>query len=132
MLAKSSPEFEMLKNALWVDSSDQSLWYYYQFLMTSIVDLAAKEQIVLQLTPTDRLNYLAYQLTELRELLDGADNPKWIYAILTEYTTAMWGIKGQPPPEVKQEVKAWLEELRRLDPLRAGRWDDMEAILCSE
>jgi geranylgeranyl transferase type-2 subunit alpha len=119
-----------MRNALWVDPADQSLWFYHQFLMTTIIDPAAHNIIVLNFSEPDRIEYVERQLTELRDLLDGAEDCKWIYNALNDYTTALWHLKGQqPPPEVKHNLKVWLAELRKLDRLRSGRWDDMAKVL---
>lgn len=128
--ADSRLEFDVMRNALWVDPTDQSLWFYHQFLMTTVIEPAAHNIIVTKFSEPDRIEYVERQLTELRDLLDGAEDCKWIYNALIDYTTALWRLKGQQPPsEVMQDLKVWLAELRKLDRLRSGRWDDMAKIL---
>jgi len=121
-----SIEFEIMKNALWVDSADQSLWFYYQFLITTIINPAAHKTFVPDFEQEDRIQYVDQQLLFLDGLLDGAEDSKWIYNALIDCTTALWELKGhQPPPEARRNLKMWFDQLRKLDPLRSGRWDEL-------
>jgi geranylgeranyl transferase type-2 subunit alpha len=123
-------EFDIMKNALWVDPADQSLWFYYQFLLTTIISPPAYDMIVLNFSDADRIKYLDQQLIFLNDLLDGAEDSKWIYNALIDCTTAMWEIRGrQNPPEVKRDLVRWLNELQKLDPLRGGRWHELKSLL---
>lgn len=120
----------MMRNALWTDSNDQSLWFYYQFLMTSVIDHTGLASIVPTFTQLDRIDYVNRQLIDLRDMLDGAEDCKWIYNALLEYTLALCELeKRRPSNEDIQDVKAWLTELRKLDQLRSGRWDAIETSL---
>jgi len=125
----SFPEFDIMRNALWTDASDQSLWFYYQFLMTTLTESKGYATIVPNLSLDDRLEYVNQQLADLREMLDGAEDSKWIYNALLQYTLSACELDGREPDDnQKQDLQTWLAELRKLDPLRAGRWDDLEII----
>ncbi len=116
----------MLKDALWMESADQSLWFYYQFLMKTLIDDKAHNIIVRNFKRSDRLEYLDQQINDLKELLVGAEDQRWIYNALLDYTMALWELFDCPPSdEVKQNLSEWLAQLRKLDPMRNGRWDDM-------
>jgi len=124
-------EFDMMRNALWTDSSDQSLWFYYQFLMTTLVDHVGHKTIVPNFTHTDRAEYVERQLVDLQDMLDGAEDCKWIYNALLEYTLALCEMQErQPSYDEKEDLKTWLAELRNLDQARSGRWNDVEDRLC--
>lgn len=113
-----------------MDSADQSLWFYYQFLMTTLVDDKAQRIIVRDFTRSDRLEYLKRQVNDLRELLVGAEDQRWIYYALLDYTVALWKtFDNSPSEEMKQDLGEWLAQLRKLDPMRNGRWDDMARSL---
>jgi geranylgeranyl transferase type-2 subunit alpha len=128
--AKVIIEFDIMTNALWVDPTDQSLWFYHQFLMTTLIDPTAHKVMVPNFTQEDRIEYVERQLANLIELLDGAEDCKWIYNALIDSTTSLWRMKGNlPPQEVKENLRTWLAELRKLDPIRHGRWGDMEKSL---
>lgn len=66
-------------------------------------------------------------------MLDGAEDCKWIYIALIEYTMALRRLEERVPgPEERNECKLWLEELRKLDTFRGGRWDDLEKDIVKE
>ncbi|KAI9737213.1 MAG: Rab geranylgeranyltransferase [Claussenomyces sp. TS43310] len=108
-------------------SSDQSLWFYYEFLMTSLVNPAWHATIVPNFSHEKRIAYVERQLVDLAELLDGAEDCKWIYNALLEYTLALSRMQERGPSEEERlHLRSWLSELRNLDRLRSGRWDALE------
>jgi geranylgeranyl transferase type-2 subunit alpha len=112
-----------MRNALWTDSKDQSLWFYYQFLMTTIT---GQTSIIPDFSQIERIDYLKRQVGELREMLDGAEDRKWICNALLEYSIALYKTEErQPKAEERRELGELLMELRSLDPLRCGRWADL-------
>jgi geranylgeranyl transferase type-2 subunit alpha len=125
-------EFDLIVSAMYTDSYPyaQSAWFYYQFLMTTLTDYVGHATITPNFTTEDRVEYVDRQLITLRDMLDGAEDCKWIYSALIEYTMALSRMAGRLPLlEEKQDCKAWLTELRKLDPLRSGRWDDLAKSL---
>lgn len=117
-----------MRNALWTDANDQSLWFYHRFLIINLLD--HNVSILPSFTADQRLEYANSQIDDLKEMLDGAEDCKWIYNGLLEYTLAICDVyKRQPTAEEKQDLKFWLDELKKLDPLRIGRWDDRERSL---
>lgn len=123
-------EFDMMRNALWTDASDQSLWFYHQWLMLTLMSEDPKVTILPNFTVEQRRKYAEEQIEELKEMLDGAEDCKWIYHGLFEYTLALCKLLQQQPTEVeKNDLRAWLCELRKLDPLRQGRWKAREIEL---
>lgn len=126
------PEFELITNAIYTDAYPyaQSVWFYYQFLMTTLVDSIGHLTITPNFTDEDRIQYVRKQLVNLGDMLDGAEDCKWIYNALLEYTLALCRMENRPPLDAeRQDCTSWLAELRKLDPLRAGRWDDFEKTL---
>ena len=64
------------------------------------------------------------------DMLDGAEDCKWIYDALIEYTLALSRIEERQLREDERvDCLQWLNELRKLDTLRGGRWADLELIL---
>ncbi|PBP22030.1 geranylgeranyl transferase type 2 alpha [Diplocarpon rosae] len=125
-------EFDLVVSAMYTDSYPyaQSAWFYYQFLMTTITDHVGHATITPNFTNDDRLEYVRKQLLILRDMLDGAEDCKWIYDALIEYSLAFCLMEAREPLlEEKQDCRAWLAELRKLDPFRKGRWDDLEKSL---
>jgi geranylgeranyl transferase type-2 subunit alpha len=118
----TSTEFELIISAMYTDSYpyQQSAWFYYQFLMTTLTDYVGHGTIIPHFTPEDRAEYVSRQLVILRD----------IYNALIEYTMALCRMEERvPESDEKQECETWLAELRKLDPDRGGRWDDLEIAL---
>jgi len=108
----------------------QSAWFYYQFLMTTLTDSVGHATITPNFTQEDRIDYVTRQLAILKDMLDGAEDCKWIYSALIEYTLSLCHMEGREPDvDEKQDCQTWLAELRKLDPLRSGRWDDLHKTL---
>ncbi|KAH7407214.1 geranylgeranyl transferase-like protein type II alpha subunit [Cadophora sp. MPI-SDFR-AT-0126] len=125
-------EFDLIVSAMYTDSYPyaQSAWFYYQFLMTTLTDHVGHATITPNFSNDDRVEYVERQLAILRDMLDGAEDCKWIYDALIEYTVALCQMEERDPqPDEKAVFGAWLEELRKLDPFRSGRWDDLEKSL---
>jgi len=128
----TSSEFELITEAIYTDAYPyaQSVWFYHQFLMTTLIDPVGHLVITPHFTQKDRIDYVSEQLGSLKEMLDGAEDCKWIYNALLEYTLAVCQMKElEPHSEEKKNCKLWLSELRKLDSLRSGRWDDLEKSL---
>lgn len=95
--------------------------------MTTLTDYVGHATITPNFTNDDRVEYVERQLSILRDMLDGAEDCKWIYDALIEYTMALCLMEEREPQvDERADCKAWLEELRKLDPFRSGRWDDLE------
>jgi len=92
--------------------------------MTTLIEPAGNSVITPHFTQKDRIDYVSERLDSLKEMLDGAEDCKWIYNALLEYTLARCKMEEREPySEEKQNCNLWLSELGRLDPLRSGRWD---------
>jgi geranylgeranyl transferase type-2 subunit alpha len=108
----------------------QSAWFYYQFLMTTLTDPVGHATITPNFTSEDRIEFLIRQLEVLKDMLDGAEDCKWIYDALIEYTLTLSRMEQrQLQIDEKDDCSQWLTELRKLDTLRSGRWDDLELDL---
>lgn len=130
--ADESLEFDIIISAMYTDSYpyQQSAWFYYQFLMTTITDPIGHATITPKFTNGDRVEYVTSQLNTLKEMLDGAEDCKWIFDALIEYTMSLCKMEGrEPQPEDRASCETWLTELRKLDPFKKGRWDDLEKSL---
>jgi geranylgeranyl transferase type-2 subunit alpha len=129
LFVDTSLEFDFVTQAIYTDAYPyaQSVWFYYQFLMTTLVDYVGHATITPHFTKDDRIEYVTRQIVNLNDMLDGAEDCKWIYNALLEYTLALCEMEERRPrDDEKQDCAAWLRELRKLDPFRSGRWDDLE------
>lgn len=84
------------------------------------------------LSNTERLEYVQREIDEIQDMLDGAEDCKYIHQALIECSLLESKIQGTvPSAEQKKNILNWLSELKRLDPLRQGRWLDFEKSLGS-
>lgn len=124
-------ELKLIHRAL-IDLYDQSIWFYHHDLMCVCDPSMASVSMVPNLSDEERLKYLEQEIAAITELLDEADDCKWIYQALVTYSLLVLKIKGKKPDaETSGHISEWLSGLRRLDPLRKGRWDDLEKSLDS-
>ncbi|KAK5136875.1 hypothetical protein LTR08_001797 [Meristemomyces frigidus] len=120
-------ELELITRALYTDPYDQSLWFYHQYLMSTLDPSNKQTVAILQpCTTEDRVRYLEQETESVKEMLDGAEDCKYIYQALLEYSGMHLEINDVEAVSTMEERKGWLGELRKIDPLREGRWRDLE------
>ncbi|PQE26414.1 geranylgeranyl transferase type-2 subunit alpha protein [Rutstroemia sp. NJR-2017a BBW] len=127
-------EFDIITRAMWNDAYpyDQSVWFYHQFLMSTLTESVGHATITPNFTRDDRIEYIQRQLVNLRDFQDGGEDCKWVYNALLEYTLAVCEMEERlPGHDEVEDCKAWLSQLRKLDPMREGRWNDLEKSLKS-
>lgn len=109
---------------------DQSLWYYHQYLILDLVEYVGRPTITTGLTTEERVSYITREIVDIKDLLEDYDDCKLIYERLMDCTLSLAALEErQPTQDEKGELKAWLSKLRELDPMREGRWMDMEREL---
>ncbi|KAK3071127.1 Rab geranylgeranyltransferase [Teratosphaeriaceae sp. CCFEE 6253] len=121
-------EFELITKALYTDPYDQSLWFYHQYLMATLdPDNAQAPAILDQCGVEEQRKYLEQELESVLEMLDGAEDCKYIYQALLEYSSRLRSDGGPSHEAVANRgaMEGWLQELRKIDPLREGRWKDL-------
>ena len=75
-----------------------------------------------------RLVYVDQQIENLLDMLDGAEDCKWIYQSLIELSILRKRLSNEWPSQ-RDQIQGWLLQLHSLDPLRKGRWQDLERSL---
>ncbi|KAK4555520.1 Rab geranylgeranyltransferase [Recurvomyces mirabilis] len=121
-------EFELITKALYTDPYDQSLWFYHGYLMSTLNPANAQAPPILDpCTNAERLHYLEQEIENVKDMLDGAEDCKYIYQSLLEMSQRYLEVEAGNKAVTSQEMVAWLSELRKIDPLREGRWKDLEA-----
>ena len=122
-------ELELIHRAL-CDPYDQSLWFYHQNLMCTFDPSLSQSTMAPNLTDSERLEYVQREIDEIQDMSDGAEDCKYIYQALIDCTLLAAKIQGaQPSGDQKKHILNWLTELKKLDPLRQGRWLDFEKSL---
>lgn len=123
-------ELALIREALNVGPEDQSLWYYHQFLMLDVIDQSGQPTITSDLTIPDRKSYITREIVDIKDLLEDYDDCKLLYERLMDYTLELVTLeKRQLTADEKTALKSWLVKLRELDPLRTGRWNDIQQRL---
>ena len=123
-------ELELVQRALYAGDNDQSIWFYHQVLMCNFDPRYSKDAIAPALSSEERIKYLWKEIAKILEMLDGAEDCKWIYQALISMSILHQESNGQWPRR-PSEAQEWLDNLQRLDPLRAGRWRDLKRQLSS-
>lgn len=117
-------ELDLVRNGLNVGPEDQSLWYYHQFLVSQIVGDGNGQSFTPALTVDEKITYLKREIDEITDLLEDYDDIKWIYEALLEYNLALNRLEDKTGGA--GNLQTWLTKLRALDPMRMGRWKDVE------
>lgn len=134
-------EWELVTRGLWTDPYDGSLWGYWRFLLGAVVDQQQDEGVEKRrrtpkiLDPcglAEKEHYLRQEMESVRGMLDGAEDCKFIYQALLELAPKYAEVSKHKDDSQKDavladtsEIKEWLDQLRKIDPLRAGRWNDL-------
>ncbi|KKA29551.1 hypothetical protein TD95_001661, partial [Thielaviopsis punctulata] len=119
-------EMELVHNALNVGPEDQSLWYYHQFLMLSIVSTDPKKSFLPNASLEYRCKIIDEESEFINDLLEDYDDVKWIYEALLEYAPYKQRIEGRSlTDEEKSTIGDLVCKLEKLDPMRNGRWKDV-------
>lgn len=120
-------ELELVQRAL-SDPSDQSLWFYHQNLICTFDPSYAAQSMAPNLTTEQRLAYVVREIENLTDMLEFDEDCKWIYKSLIDLSILHRKL-SQQWPNSKDQLGVWLLQLKKLDPLRMGRWDDLEQSL---
>lgn len=78
------------------------------------------------LSNDQRRQYVIKEREFVEELLEDADDCKWIYQTLIELRLLDQRLAEAKTAAENNETKQWLEKLMQLDPLRKGRWEDLQ------
>ncbi|KAF2017030.1 geranylgeranyl transferas-like protein type II alpha subunit [Aaosphaeria arxii CBS 175.79] len=123
-------ELELICTAINTDPFDQSIWYYHQYLMSTLApDCPEQSKIVPNLTTEDRTKYYAHEMEYIQEILEDEADCKWIYESLLHVAQCFLVIDAGTDLFTTSDMRNWLENLQRLDPLRKGRWEEVGASL---
>ena len=123
-------ELALICEAINTDPFDQSIWFYHQYLLSILSPSCPPDQLVVQdLTNGERQNYYENEMEYIREILEDEADCKWIYEALLGLAEAYLEVDAGAGSFTTKDMRSWLDELKRLDPLRRGRWADLERRL---
>jgi len=92
----------------------------------------AGQSIAPELSDADRLGYIQAEQEFIEDLLEDAEDSKWVYQALMECALIEARLTGGLSANVKEKIRGWLTKLKELDPLRSGRWVDAEQSLLKD
>ena len=81
------------------------------------------------LSTDEKLAYISREREFIEEILKDARDCKWVYQALIECHLLRGKLEGSVPAEAKADIQLLLLELKKLDPLRLGRWQGLERLL---
>lgn len=84
------------------------------------------------LSKDQRLEYIAAEREHIEEVLEDAQDCKWAYQALIECTLLDAKLNNGLQEVDKTKVLKWINELKSRDPLRKGRWLDLEQSLVKD
>ena len=131
VVADSYVELQFIQEALYTDPYDQSLWFYHQYLMCTFDQRLCQHTMAPRLKHDQRIEYMTKEIDKLLEMLDGAEDCKWIFQSLIQLSTMYKASSGAWPAQADAKGD-WVTQLRNLDPLRTGRWTELDRTLQSE
>ena len=88
----------------------------------------AADSMAPDLSEEERSEYVTQEIGRLQEMLDGAEDCKWIYQSLISLSILHKSLRAKWPVGLS-EIGHWGDELTKLDPLRAKRWADLRRDL---
>ncbi|KIJ44241.1 hypothetical protein M422DRAFT_168406, partial [Sphaerobolus stellatus SS14] len=106
-------EFDLIKQAMYTDPGDQSVWLYHRWLIGSGDDRALLEREI-------------QVIDELREL---EPDSKWCLDTLIHYKTLL--LRHIDSDEIISECLGMLSRLQELDPFRKERYIELGKIFIS-
>lgn len=110
---------------------DQSIWFYHQSLLAACDPDLAEKSIAPGLSHQQRISFMKDEQEFVEDLIEDADDCKWLYQALLNCALIQVKLDGQLSPETKENAGKWLKRLKQLDPMRSGRWIDLEKKLLS-
>lgn len=123
-------EFDLITQALYTDPYDQSIWFYHNYLMSTLASTVPESSaIVLDMASNEKREYIETQLNIIKDVLEGADDCKYIYQALLTYAAQYLDVDAENKTATTTEMTSWLHQLEKLDPLRIGRWQDLRKSL---
>ncbi|KAL9715020.1 Rab geranylgeranyltransferase [Leucoagaricus gongylophorus] len=115
---KLNSEFELIRDAMYTDPHDQSVWIYHRWLVGN----CSSHEI------------LEREIKSIHELLDEQPDSKWCLESLVYYKGLMLRNhkKDVDIQTLVSECRIFLDQLKMLDPMRSQRYEEITSNLSRE
>ncbi|KAL5118999.1 Rab geranylgeranyltransferase [Pleosporales sp. CAS-2024a] len=119
-------ELVLICEAINTDPFDQSIWFYHQYLLSTLAPSCPPRQLIVpDLTNGERQRHYEHEMSYIKEILEDETDCKWVYESLLMLAEAFLEVDAGTGLVTTKDMSDWLGELKRLDPLRRGRWEDL-------
>ncbi|KAK6345670.1 Rab geranylgeranyltransferase [Orbilia javanica] len=128
-------ELGEMQTAVYTDPYDQSIQLYNHWLLLESCSSSSNTTTdkVFPLTTSQKSETLVRTLEWMRELLDEEPECRllleemiFVGGLLRELGDSEETVDGE---EIRADMKGWLEKLMQVDPMRGGRWRELQARL---
>jgi len=102
-------EFELVRNAMYTDPDDQSVWMYHRWLIGSGDDPKVLER----------------EIAVIKELLEEQPDSKWCMESLVHYQSILLRRHSISSDNLANDCMDLLEQLKTVDPARRQRYEEI-------
>lgn len=122
-----------MQEAIFTDPFDQSLHLYHHWLIASVCAPESNTDAFVTLPLNKRREILAKEIEWMKELLEDEPECRLLLEELVafaEFSRQLRSDKNSSEDQAEvADMKSWLKTLSDIDPMRRGRWKDIENSL---
>ncbi|TMW61269.1 hypothetical protein Poli38472_013732 [Pythium oligandrum] len=114
-------EIGIVQQAVFTEPDDQSAWFYYRWLVTSMLDVVQSE-------PSEAVEFLDSQIQWLLELLEMESEAKWVLVTLADLQRRLSVAQTEDEAsasQAKEQSRVYYKQLLSVDPDHAQYYRDM-------
>lgn len=122
---KLDEEFELVRQAMYTDPEDSSVWLYHAWLVDQLGAGDGGSEAAGRVEET-----LRREVASIEELLEVEPDSKWCLEALVRYKGLLASLLDKPGKEeerqeLRKERREMLGRLVEVDPDRRGRWQEL-------